>query len=191
VEDVVAQSIAAAGKAVDLDDTDSLAHEMLGIALMVRAEFESAVTELQLAIELNPSNGRAYSNLGYLLAMAGRPDDGIPHCERGLALNPHDPRNAHYLAMQALTQLTARRYDDAVRSAEKAVQRRTDNPEPYLYLAASLGHLGRLPEAQAALDLCLRIRPDYPAQALRWIKFKHEANRDHLLEGLRKAGWKD
>ena len=189
VEDLVTQSIAAAGKAVDLDDTDSLAHEMLGLGHMFQGKPETAVTEMKRAIELNPSNASAYSNLGYALAVAGKPEDGIPHSERGLELNPQDPRNAHYLAMQALTLLTAQRYDDAVRAARKAVERRADTPHAYLYLAVALGHLDRLSEAREALEACHRLQPEYVNRALRWIKFKRESDKGLFLEGLRKAGW--
>ena len=58
-----------------------------------------------------------------------------------------------------------------------------------LYVAASCGHLGRLEEAQAAIDLYDSLGATLPLfeHALR-EPFKNQADLDHLLEGLRKAG---
>jgi len=63
-------------------------------------------------------------------------------------------------------------------------------PNPYRWLAASLGQLSRVDEAQEALgqamaasrmsfDLHVRSKPAW------FLPEQHE----HLLDGLRKAGW--
>ncbi len=189
ITDTLAQGFAAARTAVKLDRSDSLAHEILGIGHVLLGEFESAISEAERAVELNPSNASAYSNLGYDLTVAGRPLEAIPQIERGLALNPKDQRIAHYFSFLALAHLGARQHDDAVVAARKAVQLRPDIPEPHFFLAAALGHQGKLAEARASLEDCGHIRPDYVAHMRSWIKFRQDADLEHLFEGLRKAGW--
>jgi adenylate cyclase len=189
IEDTLAQGFAMARKAVELDRSDSLAHEVLGIGHVLLGEFEPAISEAERAVELNPSNASAYSNLGYDLTVAGRPLEAIPQIERGLALNPKDQRIVHYFSFLALAHLGARQHDDAVVAARKAAQQRPDIPEPHFFLAAALGHLGELAEARASLKDCERIRPDYVAHMRGWLKFRQDADLEHLFEGLRKAGW--
>ena len=58
-----------------------------------------------------------------------------------------------------------------------------------MYLAASLGQLGREIEARAALDECARLKPDIPVIEFAKVEpYKFPADTEHLIEGLRKAG---
>ena len=83
----------------------------------------------------------------------------------------------------------ARRYEEAVISAKKSLEFRSDNPRAYSLLAASCGHLGQADEAQVALTEMHRWAPDYPLAYLRVILPPSVV--DHLLDGWRKAGWKE
>jgi tetratricopeptide (TPR) repeat protein len=85
------------------------------------------------------------------------------------------------LAILAGAHLRAHHYEEAIAWARKSIQQRPDNPEPYVTLASALGHLGRIYEAQAALQGCERARRGYIEQ--------RPSGDDHLLEGLRKCGW--
>ena len=84
--------------------------------------------------------------------------------------------------------LTRYEYDNAVLWSERAIQRHSENPEAYHVLASSLGHLGRVEDGRAALDACGRLIPsDSERPFPRW-RFKHDADTEHFLDGLRKAG---
>ena len=121
--------------------------------------------------------------------MVGRPEEGINSLETAFTLNPQDPRNHIYFAHMARGHLGARRYDDAVTWAGKAIQWGESHPLSHLILAASLGHIGRLEEARAALHACERIRPGYTANSDNWHPYKNADDQEHFLVGLRKAGW--
>ena len=88
----------------------------------------------------------------------------------------------------ARAHLIAGRYDDAATWARRAVQWRRDAPLPHLVLAASLGHMDELDQARAELNECERIRPGYIEDPNNWHPFQHEADANHFLDGLRKAG---
>ena len=81
-------------------------------------------------------------------------------------------------------------YENAVAAARRLIADRPDHPYAYRWLAAALGQLGRSDEARAALDKAIAIAPDvfrlYVEQRVPWMR---QAVYDHMLEGLRKAGW--
>jgi adenylate cyclase len=81
-------------------------------------------------------------------------------------------------------------YARSVEAAQHAIARHPQHPGAYRWLAAALGQLGRANEASIALqkaievssqslDLHLRTRPAW---------FRPE-DHEHMLDGLRKAGW--
>ena len=65
-----------------------------------------------------------------------------------------------------------------------------DYPQPYRYLAASLGQLGRASEARAALQKARAISPlgfdFYLSSCPPWFRPEDYGN---LVNGMRKAGW--
>ena len=89
----------------------------------------------------------------------------------------------------ARAQLTARHYEEAAYWAREAVRSRSDLPEFQLLLAACLGHLDEPDQARAALEKCERLSPGFSSSIDNWMPFKFEKDSNHLLDGLRKAGW--
>ncbi len=122
--------------------------------------------------------------------MTAREEEAIPLFEKALALSPRDPRNYIYLSALASTCVAAHRYAMGVKWARKSLQQQPDNPFALTVLAAALGHLGHEVEASEALDKALRIQPAYAKTGGIPFPFKNPADREHYLDGLRKAGWK-
>ena len=182
-------AIEAASHAVELDDTDSVAHRILGIALLQTQNFDRALAEKEVAVELNPNDPSALIALGHSLTLNGRPEEAIPCIEKGLKLNPRDPRNHVYLSFMARAQLTARRYEPAVEWALKATNHRPTALEPHLLLAVIYGHLGRTNEARAELETCEQLRPG-STDPSSWVHvYQQASDNEHFVDGLRKAGW--
>ena len=81
-------------------------------------------------------------------------------------------------------------YETTVAEAVRVIADHPDHPLAYRWLAAALGQLGRSDEARAALNKAIAIAPDvfrmYVEQRVPWMG---QAVYDHMLEGLRKAGW--
>ncbi len=176
----------AALKAVICDNRSSHGHLVLGFACLWAGEYEQAIEAEQKALELNPSNAFARVSLGNVFDLAGDPELGIEEIRQGLQLNPKDPRNHIFVTNLARGYLNARRYDEAVEWARKAVHR-PPHPLKYMVLASSLGHLGRLEEACVAFAMCERVQPGFVERWARRRVYKRHADNQHVLDGLAKA----
>jgi adenylate cyclase len=76
-------------------------------------------------------------------------------------------------------------YPEAASAAKRAAFRYPQMPLGYRNLAAALGQLGRMEEARAALQAAIDLSP----QGFAWPPNFRPVDYEHLLEGLRKAGW--
>jgi adenylate cyclase len=181
--------IDAASRAVALDDADSGGHAILAMALFWSGEHDRALAEARRAVDLNPNDAHASEILGTALMLQGRPMEGLAPQERAILLSPRDPRQGVWFWTRGLAYLTARLYQEAADWSRRAIDRHAQGPDAHIVLASALGYLGRIEEARAALDAYGRL---IPAQAQRpaliW-RFKHDADNEHFLDGLRKAGW--
>ena len=83
-----------------------------------------------------------------------------------------------------------RDYLSAFEKLKQVTTRHPDFPLPNRFLAASLGQLGHLDEARAALRQCIAVSPTsfdfYVRSRPPWFR---PEDHEHMLEGLRKAGW--
>lgn len=184
--DPLDRALEAARRAVEHDPTGSLAHDALAQAHFYRRELDAFFPAAERAVRLNPNDCTTVAMMGLLTAYAGRWERGTRLLERAMALNPHHPGWYHFGFVVA--HYRAREYEKALEAA-----RRVDMPGYYpnhMWLAAIYGQLDRVEEARAATDALLEIFPDFPALAPRLIGIwlvDREA-REHVLEGLRKAG---
>ncbi len=182
----LASLFAAARRAVAVDDASSPAHEALSTAYIWSDEHDLAIAEAERAVELDPNSVVARRSLGNKLDLAGRSAEGIAHLERALQLSPQDPQSQVPMTFLARAYLNARRYEDAVSCARKAIGRRPDYPHAHYILAIALGHFGRHAEARLALDACERLHPGFAAKRARWKPYRNAADNAHLHEGLRR-----
>ncbi len=189
VKDSAKQAFEAGRQAVEMDQMDSDAHNILAVASWFVGEHELSIAEDHAAIELNPSNALGYGGLGMHLTLAGQSEHGIRNLETALKLNPRDPRNHIYVGFMARAQLTAGHYEAACEWARRVIQLRPQIPENHLVLASALGHLNLVDEACAALERCEELHPGYAANPTTLHSYKNAADTEHFFEGLRKAGW--
>jgi adenylate cyclase len=92
----------------------------------------------------------------------------------------------------ALTLYLSREYTLAVEAAKRAIRSYPDYPNSYRWLAAALGQLGRTDEAKKALEKAIGTVPAsfemYVSSGVPWMRPEDHV---HMLEGLRKAGWRE
>jgi adenylate cyclase len=112
--------------------------------------------------------------------------------EQSIRLDPRDPRSANRLNHIALGLYFSREYEAAIDAANEAIRSYPDFPNPYRWLAAALGQLGRIEEAKQVLAKAIAIAPTAFDMYVRgrppWFRPEDHA---HMLEGLRKAGWRE
>lgn len=183
---VLAQGMEAARQAVAFDPNSSAAHVVMGQAHVWAEEFEAAIAETNLAVELNPSNAHARMALGNRLDLIGRTVDGIAQMENSLRLNPRDPRRFVYMGYLARAHVTLGEYETALQWAGKAAEVRPDVADAHFRLAICLAHLDCVAEARGALQQCERLQPGFLESRKDWKPYVDPARNEHFFEGLRR-----
>jgi adenylate cyclase len=83
-----------------------------------------------------------------------------------------------------------RDYANAADAARRTIAAHPAYPQSYRWLAAALGQLSRTNEARDALHKAIAISPKgfdlYVRNRPPWFRSEEH---EHLLDGLRKAGW--
>jgi adenylate cyclase len=183
---------ALARRAVALDDADAEARSCFGQALRHRGDYEGALAEAERALTTTPNLASAHGVLASALLFSGRLTDGLAAVRRSIRLDPRDPALASRLNYMAIGLYFSREYEAAVEAAKRTIRSYPEFPLPYRWLAAALGQTGRAEEARQALEQALAISPTafylYVRQRVPWMRAEDHA---HMLEGLRKAGWRE
>jgi len=182
--DVLAASRALCAHAVALDPQESRCHRLLAQICLFDRDYDTAEHHLQRSIDLNGNDADGLMQMGFLLVMRGR-SDALGWMEAAIRLNPFPP--LWYNGDLGAALFTLRRYAEAV----QALKLLPDRWEwASARLAACYAHLGQAKEAQAQALLVTRLRPDFStAEFLRnSILLEHEEDREHLRDGLLKAG---
>jgi TolB-like protein/Tfp pilus assembly protein PilF len=183
------RAIEFAQKAVALDRDDAGAHCTLGRTRYLRREYAAAISELELALDLNPSLALAHYGLGAAFVFSGKPHEAFPHLESAIRLSPQDPNMGSYLARMAEAKYLVGEDEAAVRFALRALAQPSFQWSRYAVLIAALGQLGREDEARRYLAEVIRMRPKFSVAFVRNMHpFSRDMGADRYYEGLRKAG---
>jgi TolB-like protein/Flp pilus assembly protein TadD len=178
-----------AQKAVALDRDDAGAHCTLGRARYLRREYAAAISELEFALDLNPSLALAHYGLGAAFVFSGKPQEAFRHLESAIRLSPQDPNMGSYLARMAEAKYLVGEDEAAVRFALRALTQPSFQWSRYAALIAALGQLGRKDEAQYYLAEVTRRRSSFSVEFVRTMHpFSRDMGADRYYEGLRKAG---
>ena len=179
----------AALAAVLADSADPWAHYALGGVYLITRRFDSSLAELKLALDLNPNFSQAQNYYAAALTFCGRWQEGDEAARRALRLSPRDPFSAQCYGSASMAQYVGRNYDEAIRLARVAIRLRGDYAGAHRVLTAAAGMAGQIEVAKAALQELRRAQPNI---SLAWIAnqvpIKHDADREHYLEGFRRAG---
>lgn len=184
------EAVSIARQSIDLDDRDALARFMYGRALLACKAYGDSLSELHMAVELNPGLAVAYCGLGDSLAYEGRFREAFGYFEKAIALSPHDPQRWAFYAYRALAHIFAQDFDQAVEWAQKATRIPNCHYWPFVHRVAALGHSQRGDELQSALAELLARKPESSCSLARARLFyvKNATHLDTYVEGLRRAG---
>jgi adenylate cyclase len=162
----------------------------MAFALWTSGDFEEAWKRTTLALARSPNSPWANGIKGALLIFGGRPGEGRVAVLTTLQLSPHDPRDAHLRSQLAVSYYFERDYIATVTAARHAIAQHPEHPLAYRWLAAALGQLGRTNDAsdalRAAMDVSLRSFEAFVRSCPPWFR---PQDYEHILDGLRKAGW--
>jgi len=179
----------AALAAIAADGDDAWAHTALGSVCFSTRRLDHALAEFELALQLNPNFSLAQGYYGLALSYSGRWQDSYAAAQRAIRQSPRDPSSAIYYGVAAYAQFVGRNYPEAIALARDATRQRGDLTGAYRVLTVAAGMAGKIDVAKAALDELRRTQPNI---SLAWIAtqlpWKLDADREHYLEGFRRAG---
>src|SRR5882757_9101225 len=179
----------AALAAITADSEDAWAHNALGSVYFSTRRLDEALAEFELALQLNPNFSLAQGYYGLALSYSGRWQDAYEATQRAIRLSPRDPSSAIYYGVAAYAQFVGRNYEEAIALAREAIRQRGDLSGAYRVLTVAAGMTGQTEVAKAAL---LELRRTQPNISLAWIStqlpWNLDADREHYLEGFRRAG---
>jgi TolB-like protein len=179
----------AAAAAILADSEDPWAHYALGCVYLFARRFDDSLAEFEWALRLNPNFSLAQGYYGLTLAYCGRWEDAATAAQRALRLSPRDQLAAVYCGIASYAQFVGRNYDEAIRLAREGIRQRADFVGAHRVLTAAAGMAGQTDVAKAGLQELRRAQPNI---SLDWVAkqmpIQHAAEREHYLEGLRRAG---
>jgi adenylate cyclase len=188
VADDLARADTLGQKALSLDPASTAAYRLLAEVHMNRGHFDLALGQIEHALEINPSDAESFATRGAILAWAGRAAEALPWIEGALRLDPANARAAFYLGM---AYYFLDRYGDAVDAMDRAVAGNLGRNTQFMgrtFLAAAYGELDRRQDAERERIAVIRIAPFLRAERFAG-QFGTQQARDHMLDGLKKAGF--
>jgi len=185
-----AEAYELAQRAVSLDPRYPAARFALGLVCMWTSRSDRAIAAFQEAIGLNPSYAPAHVLLGQMYLYRERPRETIALAEKGIRLSPRDPRLFIWLPALAGAYYQLGDYTRAIEFGRRSWTLNRNWPAGLRYVVAGLAQLGRIEEAQTALDELRLLNPNlaFVEGNLRRL-FVGRAAVENILDGLRKAGF--
>ncbi len=137
------RALAAAKKAVELDDHSSEAHASLAfVSFFGMWDTGTADEEFRRAIELDPNNANAHHWYATYLQTVLRFDESLHEIDRAQAL---DPNSSSILADKGMLLLSAGRREEALRLLRQLETADPDSVSPHRYLRSAYFEMGEYP----------------------------------------------
>ena len=180
----------AALAAIRADSEDPWAHNALGHVHVFARRFDDSLAEFETALRLNPNFALAQGYYDLSLSYGGRRwREADEAARRALRLSPRDPYSPVYMGIAAYAQFLGANYDEAIRLSREALRQRSDFVGAHRVLTAAAAMTGDTVTAATSLQELRRTQPNI---SLAWIAdnmpIKLDSDREHYLEGFRRAG---
>jgi adenylate cyclase len=176
-----------ARRALELDDSEPVAHMALGSVMLWRRDHDGALAESRRMLELDPNFAQGYSAMALALMYAGHALEALGRFATAMRLDPHYAGIVLHFVAQANFSLG--NYGTAVKQLLERIARTPGTDSSRMMLAACYGHLGRIEEARAAWAELLKVNPNFSLeQRARVLPYKDPRDFQRIVEGLAKAG---
>jgi len=189
VADTLGHAETLAQKALSLDPASTTAYRLLAEVHMARGRFDLALGQTERALEINPSDAESFLTRGSTLMWAGRAAEALPWLEGALRL---DRANARASFQLGIAYYFLARYGNAVEAMDRALAGNLGRNTQLMgrtVLAATYGELDRRQEAERERAAVMRMAPFLSTERFA-SQFGTQEARDHMLEGLKKAGFR-
>jgi len=176
-------------KVIAMYPSAAVSRGLLGVVYTMMRQHEKGITELEKAIALNPNVADNHAFFGFVLHLNGRHKEALVEIKKALRLNPFPP-NIYFLYL-GHTYMYEGMYDESIAAYKRALRVQPNNLFTRLRLAAAYSLLGREDEAHAEAAEVLRINSKFSLEYFsKTVPFKNQADTEHLINALRKAGLK-
>jgi TolB-like protein/Tfp pilus assembly protein PilF len=155
--DEMPKALAAAHKAVELDDTLAEAHTSLGRALASDLQLSAATSEFKRAIELNPSYATARQWFGECLQSQGRVQDALAELKRAQEVDPLSLVNN---ALVGFALDTVGQSDEAIAQLHRTIEMDPSFANSHAMLGNVLEHKGQFQEASVEYEKANSLNAD-------------------------------
>jgi adenylate cyclase len=177
-------------KAIILDENDTDARSRLALTALLKGDLEGALQESDQVLAVDGKCADALGVRGAALVYSGRRKEGRESIRQYFALDPRDVARPMRLTQIAVSLYLDGGYQEAAATARQVIRRFPRHPFAYRWLAASLGQLDRIEEANEALETLQTISPSsfemYVKRQPKYCSVEYAP----MLDGLRKAGWR-
>jgi adenylate cyclase len=190
VQDISQVAEQAARRAIELDPDDTTALAALSWLAACGGHPAAGLERAERAIAVAPNDPVAWVAKARVLQFSGRPREALVAYQAALRLSPVGPSTWIMLMGVVISHYFAGDYDATVDAAQRAIGDHPSVTSPYRWLAAALGQLGQHDAAQTALRKAIDLSPEsfdfYVRSRPPWFR---PEDHEHMLAGLRKAGW--
>jgi len=174
-------------KCVELDESLSYAHAILGIIHLVLKQWDKAIKEGEIAVSLSPNSADTVAMLAVIYKTVGRVEDALSMLEKAMRLNPMPPN--WYLHEFGTCYRLLGRYEEAISVLKRNLNRSPDYLDSRLNLIAAYAMSGDEEAACIEAAEVLKQSPDFSiARFLKHFPYKDQKNLDDLSKSFRIAG---
>jgi len=177
-----------AQKALALDPATTGAYRLLARINRYSKRYDLALGQIDRALEINPNDAASYQMRGNVLVWAGRAGEAASWLEIALRF---DGANALTAQTMCSAYYLLGRYGEAVEVCDRALARNPGRSIQMMarpVLAAAYAQLNRTQDAERERAAAMLLTPFLDAERFAG-QFGTQEARDHMLEGLKKAGF--
>jgi hypothetical protein len=192
-DELLDQALAATRRALELDDQNAVFYALKARVQLARGEYDTAIAENEIAINLNPTFAAAHCGLADSFAYEGRYEEAIEGFQRAIDLSPNDPQRWAFLTYGALALIFKGDYETAIKWADRASLIPNCQYWTTAHKAVALALLDREDDARKTVERLLKEKPGFSCVFARKKLFylKRSEQLQIYLDGLRKAGVPD
>ncbi len=188
VADDLGRAETLAQKALSLDPASTTAYRLLAEIQLARGRFDLALGQTERALEINPNDAESFTTRGNILLWSGRAAEALPWFEAALRFDRANARTAHLLG---IAYYFLDRYGEAVEAMDRGLAGNLGRNTQLMgrtVLAATYAQLGKREYADRERTIVTRTAPFLSAERFA-SQFGTQEARDHMLDGLKKAGF--
>jgi len=185
-QDHLSEALQLARRAVELDESEPLAHDALAIALLWSRELDGVERAATRMTELDPNYASSYLELGNVHHFKGQHDRAVELYRQAHKLDPQFDLTLQFLG-RAL--LALGRFEEAEAAFKRRLALTPRSDMVRFYLASLYGHTGRHGEARTLWRELLDLNPHFcVGRFKRILPYRDPAAFDWFVDGVQQAG---